>query len=285
MARIRTIKPEFFRHEDLQDLEMNHAKEYPMLVFAGLWTLSDKEGRFEWRPRQIKLDVLPFLKFDMDQTLKLLADYGFIQKYEVDGKYYGLIPSFQEHQRITGKEAQTPGRYPEPPENQTGNTRETPEQQPRSQEKEKEKEKEKEREGDADKPPRSSQVFKVPSLQEVELYCRERKNNVNPQTFIAFYESNGWKVGRNRMKCWRSAVRTWETRDNGNGSGKVIPGITQQKNPYVNCERCGAEVLEGEFMLSGGVKYCFKCPESKAQAAAEYAKVQGMISNIGRGIN
>lgn len=142
MARIRTIKPEFFRHEGLQDLEINHAKEYPMLVFAGLWTLSDKEGRFEWRPRQIKLDILPFLKFDMDQTLKLLSDNGFIEKYEVDGKHYGLIPSFSDHQRITGKEAQSPERYPTPPVKQLGNNGETPEQQPRSQEKEKEKEKE-----------------------------------------------------------------------------------------------------------------------------------------------
>jgi hypothetical protein len=114
MARIRTIKPEFFRHEGLQDLEISHPGQYPMLVFAGLWSLCDKAGRFEWKPRQIKLDVLPFLPFDMEETLSLLESSGFIEHYEVDGKLYGYIPSFKDHQRITGKEATSPEKYPAP---------------------------------------------------------------------------------------------------------------------------------------------------------------------------
>ena len=144
MARIRTIKPEFFRHEGLQDLEVENPGKYPMLVFSGLWTISDKAGRFEWRPRQMKLDILPFIPFDMEETLNILMDAGFINKYEVDGKYYGIIPSFGTHQRIEGKESQAPARYPEPTEKQQGSDREAPEKQQRSQEKEKEKEKEKE---------------------------------------------------------------------------------------------------------------------------------------------
>ena len=55
-----------------------------------------------------------------------------------------------------------------------------------------------------------------PSLSEVEAYCRERGNSVDAEAFIAFYESNGWRVGRNPMKDWKAAVRTWERRDNGN---------------------------------------------------------------------
>jgi len=146
MARIRTIKPEYFRHEDLQDLENNHARKYPMLVFAGLWTLCDKSGRFEWKPRQIKLDILPFINFEMEETLNLLLETRFISKYEVDGKYYGLIPTFTNHQRITGKEAVSPNRYPAPPVKQKGNSRETAGKHPRSQEKEREREREREKE-------------------------------------------------------------------------------------------------------------------------------------------
>ena len=53
--------------------------------------------------------------------------------------------------------------------------------------------------------------FIKPTLEEVQAYCRERNNNVNPEQFIAYYEANGWKVGRNPMKNWRAAiVSTWE---------------------------------------------------------------------------
>lgn len=52
--------------------------------------------------------------------------------------------------------------------------------------------------------------FKKPTLQEVEEYCKERGNSVNAEQFIDFYESNGWRVGKNSMKDWKAAVRTWE---------------------------------------------------------------------------
>lgn len=52
--------------------------------------------------------------------------------------------------------------------------------------------------------------FKKPTLEEVAAYCRERKNNVNPQRFIDFYTSKGWKVGKEPMKDWKACIRTWE---------------------------------------------------------------------------
>ena len=55
--------------------------------------------------------------------------------------------------------------------------------------------------------------FTPPTLDEVIAYCQERGNSVDAERFVSFYESNGWKVGKNPMKDWRAAVRTWE-RDN-----------------------------------------------------------------------
>jgi hypothetical protein len=52
--------------------------------------------------------------------------------------------------------------------------------------------------------------FVPPTLEEVRSYCQERKNNVNPEKFFDHYTSNGWMVGRNKMKDWKAAVRTWE---------------------------------------------------------------------------
>ena len=62
--------------------------------------------------------------------------------------------------------------------------------------------------------------FSPPTVYAVQTYCYERKNNVDPQAFHAFYESNGWKVGRNTMKNWKAAVVTWEKRNGSNGNGK-----------------------------------------------------------------
>ena len=56
----------------------------------------------------------------------------------------------------------------------------------------------------------SSKRFTPPTLEEVQAYCTERNNNVDAQRFIDYYESNGWKVGKNKMKDWKAAVRTWE---------------------------------------------------------------------------
>ena len=52
--------------------------------------------------------------------------------------------------------------------------------------------------------------FVPPTEDEVALYCIERRNHVNAQKFVDYYSSNGWKVGRNPMKDWKAAVRTWE---------------------------------------------------------------------------
>ena len=64
--------------------------------------------------------------------------------------------------------------------------------------------------------------FKKPTIDEVKEYCLERGNNINPETFIDFYESNGWKVGKNSMKDWKASLRTWEKNStNSNKSSKV----------------------------------------------------------------
>ena len=54
--------------------------------------------------------------------------------------------------------------------------------------------------------------FAPPSLIEVEEYCKERRNSINANNFIDFYASKGWLIGKNKMKDWRAAVRTWEQR-------------------------------------------------------------------------
>lgn len=69
------------------------------------------------------------------------------------------------------------------------------------------------REAQAPTPPEESRKFRRPFLEEVSAYCQERGNGVSAQRFIDFYEAKGWKIGKNSMKDWRAAVRTWEDGD------------------------------------------------------------------------
>lgn len=63
-----------------------------------------------------------------------------------------------------------------------------------------------------DKKKSGDERFKVPAVEEVAAYCAERRNNVDAQAWWDFYQSKGWMVGKNKMKDWKAAVRTWEQR-------------------------------------------------------------------------
>lgn len=99
MARSRNVKPGFFTNEDLSDCGV-HAH----LLFAGLWTIADREGRLDDRPRRIKVQVLPYYDVDVDGLLDALASAGFISRYEAEGGKYIQIINFDKHQNPHVKE-------------------------------------------------------------------------------------------------------------------------------------------------------------------------------------
>ena len=76
----------------------------------------------------------------------------------------------------------------------------------------------------------SKKKFIKPTLEAVTAYCQERKNHVDAQRFLDYYESNGWKVGKNSMKDWRAAVRTWER----NGFQTSAPSKPSEPIKYRN---------------------------------------------------
>lgn len=106
MARIRTIKPSFFRHKKLYELEV--ATGLPMrIAFAGLFATADREGRFKWRPEELKLDALPYDQVDFAQIMDELAAAGFLKKFIVNDEEFGCIPTWKLHQTINAREAQS----------------------------------------------------------------------------------------------------------------------------------------------------------------------------------
>ena len=89
-------------------------------------------------------------------------------------------------------------------------------------------EKEKDTETDTEKK-KSASRFTPPTIEEVRAYCTERGNSVDADRFHAYYTSNGWKVGKNSMKDWRAAVRTWEKDDRKPTQKK--PGLPKEVGP------------------------------------------------------
>lgn len=81
------------------------------------------------------------------------------------------------------------------------------------------KEKEKVKENVKDKD--NNKIFIPPSVDDVRAYCTERGNNVDPQSFVDFYESKGWMIGKNKMKDWKAAVRTWERSETKTRQGET----------------------------------------------------------------
>lgn len=86
--------------------------------------------------------------------------------------------------------------------------------------------------------------FVKPTLEEVQAYIKEQRFIVNAETFIDYYESNGWKVGKNPMKDWKAAVRTWEQKEK---EKRNRYGNQSNSKPYVREEQAfGVNTGEGE---------------------------------------
>ena len=87
----------------------------------------------------------------------------------------------------------------------------------------KDKDKDKDKDNIKEKTPSESKrkVFVPPTVEEVRAYCTGRKNGIDPQSFVDFYSSKGWVVGKSPMKDWKAAVRTWEHSRKAEGGSSV----------------------------------------------------------------
>lgn len=101
MARIRSLKPEYFKDEDLATLPLE-----ARLLYAGLWCFADREGHLEDRPKYLKAEIFPYDKVDVEKLLNLLGnpriperpEKVFIRRYTVNNRNYIDIPEFLKHQ-------------------------------------------------------------------------------------------------------------------------------------------------------------------------------------------
>lgn len=117
MPRIRTIKPDFFKHDELAELPA-----LTRLLFIGLWTQADRDGRLYDRPKRLKIEICPYDDYDVETGLQQLEASGFILRYQTgEGEAAAIqIMGFTKHQQPNVKEV--PSTIPAPCMHRTGIT-------------------------------------------------------------------------------------------------------------------------------------------------------------------
>ena len=176
----------------------------------------DDYGRMDARPAIIRSRLFPLKSItdaQIEKALKSLRSAAMIDLYEVDGRSFLQMRTWNRHQSIRAKKSRFPG--PDEGENDLQALESNCMQM------------------HADVPVIQSNTnpirkvetrarFTPPTVEEVEEYCKSRGNGVNAQKFVDFYACKGWKVGKNAMKDWKAAVRTWEQRDDTSSQPKAV---------------------------------------------------------------
>jgi hypothetical protein len=108
MARARNIKPSFFQNEELGEL---HPLE--RLAFIGMWTIADFKGCIEFRPKRLKVQLLPYDECDFEVITNNLEQSGFISTYSVSGQRYIKIINFEKHQNPHKNERESGSNIPD----------------------------------------------------------------------------------------------------------------------------------------------------------------------------
>ena len=228
----RIIKESAFTSEKISNLS-----DFAFRLWVGLITQADDNGRGDARPAIIKGRVFALRERvsvkDIDNALHALAAGGCVTLYTVGGKPYYQFPHWADHQRVRN----VLSKYPSPEDADTcmqatvtcgevpqvaascGELR--PESNPIQSE------------SNPNPNPYICDAtaslrtrFKKPTIEEVRAYCFERGNNVDAQHWYDYYASNGWRVGKNPMKDWKAAVRTWERNGYDSKPGKQRKYIT-----------------------------------------------------------
>lgn len=211
---------------------VNALNDFQFRLWLYLITYVDDYGRGSADPELLKGLVFPRRKGvtekQIQDALVVLANTGMVILYEVDGEPFFYFSNWSEHQRIQAKKA----KFPDPPEDTssfvnppwvTVSHRESPpESNPIQYES---------NPNTNTSIGRTGKRFAPPTLEQVKEYCAERGNKVDAQRFIDYYSANGWKVGKNAMKDWKAAVRTWE-RNNFSDTAKPQTGLITSNTDY-----------------------------------------------------
>lgn len=180
----------------------------------------------------IELDYIPIIAFDLRTTEEVVHNviekYGLFNSNETHFYSNGVLNRLNLRAEKSEKARKSiEARWKKAKTNNEENTDEIRTYNESNTIKEKERKENKNKENES-KNERKASRFTPPTFDEVIAYCSERNNNVDAQRFIDYYTANGWKAGRNSMKDWKAAVRTWERSDGEKPAPKKQQGVLSQ---------------------------------------------------------
>ena len=192
--------------------KINSLNWFEEVLFYRLIVSCDDYGRYDGRSAIIKNKLFPLKDSltvrNVEVAVNKLVSAGLVALYEYEGKPFLYLPTWNDHQSTRAAKS----KYPDP---EKADKTVQPSELVKASENIC-------NQVQADVPVFDIRIrnsysnsgerkrFAPPSLAEVQEYCRERKNTVSPERFIDYYTANGWKVGKNSMKDWKAAVRSWE---------------------------------------------------------------------------
>ena len=184
-------------------------------VFYRLIVSCDDYGRMDARPKLLASKLFPLKDIRSNQiedALRALTSAELVTLYEVDGKPFLQMKTWDRHQQVRARKS----KYPSPESGKqvheiicnqmisddiNGNQKESSASKcPRNP-----------IQSESNPNPNAKARFAPPTREEVAAYIAEKGYRVDPDRWMAYYESNGWRVGKNPMKDWKAAVRTWAT--------------------------------------------------------------------------
>lgn len=204
---------------------LNQLSDFQFRLWVGLLVSADDAGRGDARPAIIKGRVFPLRDRitvkDVDVALQALAACGCVSLYHVGGKPYYWFPTWAEHQRLDRAKPKYPApEDADPPQEDAENSSFLPSAADCGELPQiaadcglNTNTKEKGNTNTKGNGNTRAARFTPPTVEEVQAFISEHGYSVDAQKFVDYYESNGWKVGKNPMRDWQAAVRTWVRRD------------------------------------------------------------------------
>lgn len=215
----RIIKESICTSDSLAELSW-----FEQAVFFRLIVLADDFGIFDARPAIIRGRAFPLHSVTDKQIIEALSKLetvDMIYLYTVGGKPYLQLKTWGDHQQIRA----TKSKYPKPEEADLQSNDINCNQMISSDSKCSRNPIQSNPNPNPNR--KSSGRFTPPSLDEVKAYCSEQGYSIDPEQFINYYDSNGWMVGKNKMKDWKATVRTWVNRDNASGKNPKPVSVSQ----------------------------------------------------------
>ena len=239
----RIIKESICTSENIDQLSL-----FQETFFVRLMVNCDDFGRMDARAKILSSRLFPLKEIktaQIEDALKALVSADLIILYEVDGKPYLQIKTWDKHQQVRAKKS----KYPSPDEGTCNQLISNDSKCPRNPI---QSEYESESESNTDTK-ETAKRFVPPTVDEVAAYCAERNNGIDPEYFVAYNENRDWKLSNGKkMKDWKLAIVTWEK--NGFSKTRSSPPVkTVVAQTYTQRDYSGEDDAAMSRMLAGVV--------------------------------